>query len=86
MIVTARNLKLRNINQLIELVENGKSHMGTLDRVTINEDKSLVTVRISGESHRLRGDQYVNIIRSSELHEMLQTNLAIEDLADMVGL
>jgi hypothetical protein len=86
MIVTARNLVLRNINQLIELVSNGKSYMGILDRVTINADQSLVTVRISGEAHTLHGDTLVNIMRSSELHEMYQTGLAIEDLRDAVSL
>lgn len=86
MIVTARNLVLRNINQLIELVSNGKSYMGILDRVTINADQSLVTVRISGEAHTLEGGTLVNIMRSSELHEMYQTGLAIEDLRDAVSL
>ena len=84
MIVYAQNLKLRNIGQLIELVQNGTVVMGILDRVRINADNTLVTVRVSGEAIKLRARDRVNIIRSSELYELYQAGIAIENLEDMV--
>lgn len=84
MIVYAQNLKLRNIGQLIELVSDGDVIMGILDRVRINATKSIVTVRISGEGHKLKSTDQVNIIRSSELYELYQAGIALESLEDMV--
>lgn len=84
MILAAHKLKLRNIGQLAEFVTNGTAVMGRIERIKIapalNKDAPRVTLRLSGESHSLDGDKLVNVIRSSELHEQVITNINIEDL------
>ena len=84
MIVMARHLKLRNIGQLAEFVTNGDTVMGRIERVKISRDFHTVTIRLSHENHLVDGDSLLNIIRSSELHEIIQNNLAIEDVLDQL--
>lgn len=83
MILSAHKLKLRNIGQLAEFVTDGTAVMGRIERVKITPTATgtpRVTLRLSGESHHMSGDKLINVIRSSELHEQVITNINIEDL------
>lgn len=84
MILAASKLKLRNIGQLAEFVSDGTAVMGRIERIKIapaaNTDQPRVTLRLSGESYTMAGDKLVNVIRSSELHEQVITNINIEDM------
>lgn len=83
--VEARNLRLTNIGQLIEVVADGITTMGKLERVKFPrkaETSGRVTLRISGDTVAVEGDKVVHIRRSAELYELHQTGLNIEDLIE----
>lgn len=80
MILAASKLKLRNIGQLAEFVSDGTAVMGRIERIKIAPKGESVALRMSGETYTLTGDKLLNVIRSSELHEQVITNINIEDL------
>lgn len=80
MILAASKLKLRNIGQLAEFVSDGTAVMGRIERIKISPRGETVALRLSGESFTMSGDKLVNVIRSSELHEQVITNINIEDI------
>ena len=80
MILSANKLKLRNIGQLVEFVQDGTAVMGRIERVKIAPQGKTVSLRMSGEVFALPGDKLLNVIRSSELHEQVITNINIEDM------
>ena len=80
MIIAASKLKLRNIGQLAEFVHDSTAVMGRVERIKIAPGGATVTVRLSGETFTMSGDKLLNVIRSSELHEQVITNINIEDM------
>jgi hypothetical protein len=82
MYVEASNLRLINIGHLIEVVAEGVTVMGKLERVKRNPATAKVTLRISGDSVCVAEDQRVNIRRSPELHELHLASMGVEDLVD----
>lgn len=80
MILSAHKLKLRNIGQLAEFVHDGTAVMGRIERIKIAPQGETVTLRLSSETFTMAGDKLLNVIRSSELHEQVITNINIEDL------
>lgn len=83
--VEARNLRLTNIGQLIEVVADGITTMGKLERVKFprkTEVSGKITLRVSGDTVAVEGDKVVHIRRSAELYELHQTGLTLEDLVD----
>lgn len=81
--VFAKNLKLVNIGQLIMVVNEDTTTMGKLERVKLLSNNQ-VSLRISGDTVTLDAETCVQIRRSSELHELRQTSLALEDVLDGV--
>jgi len=82
MFVSASKLRLINIGQLIEVVADGITTMGKLERVKLNPATAKVTLRISGDSVCVPDAQQVNIRRSPELYELHMASLGMEDLLD----
>jgi hypothetical protein len=78
--ITASNIKLFNIGQLVEVVVDGVTTMGKLERAKFHHDA--VTLRISGDTVNVPADKVLNVRRSPELHEMRLTSLSVEELAD----
>lgn len=82
MYVNANRLRLINIGQLIEVVAEGVTTMGKLERVKFQSDNS-VSLRISGDTVSVLATEQVNIRRSPELHELRLASLGVEDLVDV---
>ena len=82
--VEARQLRLTNIGQLIEVALNGSTLMGKLERVKMHVE-GIVTLRISGDSVVVPSAHRVNIRRSGELHELHLASLGVEDLLESAG-
>lgn len=80
MILAASKLKLRNIGQLAEFVSDGTAVMGRIERIKISPQAETVALRMSGETFMVSGDKLLNVIRSSELHEQVITNINMEDM------
>jgi hypothetical protein len=84
--ITASDIKLFNIGQLIEVVVDGATTMGKLERAKFlpggQYTQGQVTLRISGDTVSVPADKVVNIRRSAELHEMRLTSLGVEDMLD----
>ena len=78
-------LMLTNLGQLIEVVADGVTTMGKLERVKFPrkaEASAKVTLRISGDTVTVDGDKIVHIRRSAELYELHQAGLGLEDLLE----
>lgn len=82
--VEARQLRLTNIGQLIEVALSGSTVMGKLERVK-KHVQGEVTLRISGDSVLVPAGHMVNIRRSGELHELHLASLGVEDLLESAG-
>lgn len=79
--ITASEIKLFNIGQLVEVVVDGITTMGKLERVKF-QTSGKVTLRISGDTVNVPADKVLNVRRSAELHEMRLTSLGVEDLLE----
>lgn len=79
--ITASNIKLFNIGQLVEVVVDGVTTMGKLERAKFMAH-NIVTLRISGDTVTVPADKILNVRRSAELHEMRLTSIGVEELAE----
>jgi hypothetical protein len=87
--ITASNIKLFNIGQLVEVVVDGITTMGKLERAKFHPGgqytEATVTLRISGDTVSVPADKVLNVRRSAELHEMRLTSLGVEDMLEATG-
>ena len=82
MIISASGLKLRNVGQLVEFVHNRVAIMGRIENVMIAIDTRDVALRIAGhgKTFNLPGEGLLNIIRTTEAYEAMQSTLVLEDM------
>ncbi|MDR6794835.1 hypothetical protein J2X12_002846 [Pseudarthrobacter oxydans] len=81
--ISAKQLLLKNINQLAASAANGSLYMGRLDSVVSSAGKYELT--IGGNTFEVDGDHPIEI-RRTEISESLQlANELTEDLLDSLG-
>jgi hypothetical protein len=81
--ITAKQLLLKNLQQLASTAANGSLYMGRLDSVVASAGKWELT--IGGNTFEVDGDHPIEI-RRTEISESLQlANELHEDLLDALG-